>query len=235
MPGAWELERQVKLGYIIPLKDKVDMSWVLHFIQLVTHTRLPQAFYVSKHYRIDEARNRATLKALKEGCTHLMFLDSDVIPMYYDVNTKKWQFNPLVIRYMISLDYPIISGLYYTSRLVPNVYVWDGKEKTYKPFDIERLIGEQGYADACGLGFVLIQRKVFEVMKEKGYFPWFEYKCDYEVGSEIKIKEVSEDIDFCLKARKCGFKVLVLGNIFCKHIVDSCVWKGKEFEPVWKE
>jgi hypothetical protein len=191
------------------------LEWSIFFSQIVARTQTQQAFYASKHFELDQARNQAVLKAINEfNPTHLMFIDSDIIP-HLITEDNKLIFYPEVINLMLSYHYPIVSGTYFTSKMVPNTF----KHKEgmiYEPVEFKPK--EIMFTDACGLGFCLIDARVFLKLMEEGLFPWFEYISKYESKEgKINVFEMSEDINFFDKCRKLGFSVMVLGQIFCLH------------------
>lgn len=144
------------------------------------------------------ARNGLVRAGLNNGADYICFLDADMT------------FPPDVIHrlYLNSKD---ICGVLYRGRLKPhphNVFYWN-KDKTRieqvtKSWKIPeaRLVE----VDGVGTGVILIRSKVF---KELGK-PWFFYGDDR-----------SEDIMFCEKARRAGFKVYIDQTLKCGHIGDN--------------
>lgn len=65
--------------------------------------------------------------------------------------------------------------------------------------------------DVIGTGAILIHRRVLEKMDELD-IPWFNFH--YDKYDNIKL---SEDYDFCLKARNLGFKIYLDGDMRCSH------------------
>lgn len=58
----------------------------------------------------------------------------------------------------------------------------------------------------------LIRREVFEAMD----YPWYVYHTP-ERGQPVAI---SEDVDFCIKAAKAGFKLHAHGDVRCGHVKE---------------
>jgi hypothetical protein len=71
--------------------------------------------------------------------------------------------------------------------------------------------------------------RVLDVLKSKGYYPFFEYKTDYN-----KRIEISEDLYFCNLLRKCGFSIMILGDIVCLHEMSAKLYPngGVEYAPL---
>ena len=66
-------------------------------------------------------------------------------------------------------------------------------------------------ADYVGFGWVLIQRGVFESIQ----YPWFAPKL-LKIGEDLE-DMCSEDVSFCIDARKAGFDIWVNPAIKVGH------------------
>lgn len=207
----------MRIAFVTPCIGQVHISWAVHMFEIISATKGEKFFVIPKHYCIDKSRNNAVLSALTKGATHIMFIDSDIIP-YMRINGEL-VFIPEVINHMLSYRYPIVSGIYQTTHGHAAVYKYTGGIKPYEPIPYEKIKEQITFADAVGCGLVLIDARVFVKLKEMGYFPWFEYKTEYkENKGTINILEISEDIDFFDKCRKCGFRVMVLPNVIGVHL-----------------
>jgi len=217
----------MKIAYIIPNLGKVSIEWALSLATLVHHTKAQQYFYVSKHFRLDTARCEAVIKAYEVKPDYFMFIDSDILP-HIEKEGELYPF-PDAINYMLRYKYPIVSGYYYTSKLVPNTFERK-TEKIYEPIEIEKE-KETAFVDAVGLGFCLIDRKIFDLMIEKDLVPFFDYEIEYKRKDEkFIISEISEDISFFRKLNDLGFRVLVLRKLFCKHEQNAVISFDKSIE-----
>lgn len=91
------------------------------------------------------------------------------------------------------------------------------------PWNIERLRQaspephEHGLTevDACGASFILIRRRVFEALTQ----PFFHHDGNF-----------SEDLTFCLAARKAGFRIFCDLDLRVGHLVTMGVWPHWESE-----
>ena len=132
-----------------------------------------------------------------------MSVDSDIV-LPKDTLTK-----------FLKADKDIISGLYI--QRIPNTHTLEiymdtpnGGQKNI-PYD---LVKNRGIVEVagCGMGCALIKSKVFETIP----YPHFEYH------SALNHKNtISEDIDFCMKARKKGFKIWADSSVICDHIGNT--------------
>ena len=197
------------IAIVVPSLGDVDLLWAISLAQVVRSTSQDVTIFTSKHYRIDWARNMAVIEALKLRPSHILFWDSDIIPTLDDKVFVK------AIDYMLDFCYPVVSGIYYTSKLIPNCFKYVGGDDIFLPLNLEEVRGKQFFCDGVGLGFCLVDARVFSLIEP----PWFEYRVELrrEDGG-YSIREMSEDLVFCLKLREHGFKILCLGELFCKHI-----------------
>ncbi len=120
---------------------------------------------------------------------------------------------------MLNWNYPVVSGLYFSKKGNVAAYKYVGEPKLFEPLNFEDLFNKISFVDGIGLGCALINMKVFDILEKKGLIPWFEYRIEWE-KSNVK-REVSEDLDFCLKLKEAGFGIMLLGQIVCKHELNS--------------
>ncbi len=214
---AWGIpvENAPKIGILIPIMGPVSLEWSVAFAQLLANTPGPVEVFTDKHFCIDYSRNDLVEMALAAKCTKLMFLDSDLLPYFYDLELKRLRPLPQAIHYLASRDYPIVSGLYWTKKGHANVFIRDPKNiwasSTLKG-TLADLADCMMYVDAVGIGFCLVDARVFERVP----YPWFHYVRGKE-KVEGRFPEISEDLYFCYKAGDHGYKVMVSGAVICKH------------------
>jgi len=197
---AWERKRP-KIVLCIPHKDPwVSLEWAEVYNRLL----LPPPFHVL-HRRgplpIDAARNELVEEALKEEPDLILFWDDDII-VPQDVVYR-----------LMSHHYPITSILYGDKPGRAAVFRLN-EEGTPEPVPWNEVLGEVTFVDAVGFGMVLIDSRVFKVMKEKGGWPPFKYLYHPTYSAD----QPSEDQYFCLRARELGFSVLLDGLIVAHHV-----------------
>ena len=189
-------EKDIKMGIGIPL------SW--HYV--------PSDFFdsclmMNKHnaevFRaqsgpIHAMRNTITLNALNKDCTHLIFLDADMV---YPCDT---------ITKLLAHDKEIVGAL--TFKRWPNFEPLCFSGEPYKMTQIDPIPEELFEVTATGTGCLMIKIHVFENLD----YPWFEF--DNYDG-----KPVGEDINFCYKAREKGFKVHVDPTVRTEHLSQTRV------------
>jgi len=153
----------------------------------------------------DTARNYCVKKFLETEHTHLLFVDSDVVPPKDGLQK------------LIAERKDAITGIYHHRRDDKRVAVTyeavpqpDGKEL------MQPVGGEVGtipwgtviQIDRTGGGFLLIDRKVLETIPA----PWFKFQYDAD-----GLMEVGEDVDFCQKLEKAGFTLWAHFGVECDH------------------
>ena len=176
----------------------VNLEWAVNFSEMWKHAPVRTKLLLVPEPQIDVAREKAVEIGFQLGAEHLLFLDSDIHPPR-DVIAK-----------LLSHKVPIISALYSRRqnppwnqmlRLAP-----DGLK--YQPIEEGSYqAGSIVECDAVGFGCVLIELSVFKGMEK----PWFRWTEHYAPSG------LSEDFNFCLKAKRNGFKILVDTSIICKH------------------
>jgi len=170
---------------------------------------------------VSRARNRLAAAFLASDCTHLLFLDTDLV------------FSPDHIARLISHGEPLVAGLYPKKQAelgwVCNVL--DAEE------------GGPGAPDARGLhavkyagtGCLLIAREVFGEMRAA--YPELAYQPDdgdgtgeywdffsvgvWECPRTGRRRYLSEDWWFCQRARDLGFEVLMDTSVVLKHCGEA--------------
>lgn len=155
------------------------------------------------------ARNRIVHKAVEQNATHLLMIDSDISFSWHDVE--------LLVKTMLSDDdRKILGGLYY-GRVKPLPIA--GNITTNKDLITYRRSGSivEEVTGYVGTGFLLIDMDVF-----KKLIPPFFY---FGTRSEFDLSRVpfpndflGEDVTFCQKAIKAGFKIHLRNDLEIGHI-----------------
>lgn len=151
-------------------------------------------------YTIAENRSYAVLQALKENCTHILFVDDD---MTFPKDT---------LTRLLAHEKEII-GVWSHSRklpLTPTVsFLKDGK---HLPHDqIPRFVRPEALFEcySIGMGVALIDLSVFEKISK----PYFEFQ-NHESGKNL----VGEDAWFCREARSKGYSIYCDPTLTIGHI-----------------
>jgi hypothetical protein len=140
--------------------------------------------------------NREALvdQAMEWGCTHVLFIDDDMV------------FNPNLLELLLSRRMPFIA-CNYPKRQEKFEFTATKADRSgqINTGQASMAMEEAWYT---GFGFCLIERQVFEKIPKPWFLPYFD-----PVQQQIS----TEDNPFCEKVRGAGFKVLVDHNA-SKHL-----------------
>src|SRR5690606_1027261 len=135
-------------------------------------------------YNIAQIRNLISDWVVK-GYDYLFSVDSDI------------SFAPDTLKKLLSHDKDIVTGVY-RQRLPEQILeIYRIKDWNFTNVSLEE-IQPFDEIDACGFGCVLVKKQVFV---DVGY-PQFEYHSALDHRHTV-----SEDVDFCIKAKNKGFKI----------------------------
>lgn len=130
---------------------------------------------------VERNQNLIVDYAFEQGCSHIMFIDCDMI------------FPPTILDRLLSHKRDIV-GCTYRTRQAPYEFAsvgLDGQHSTGQETGVREVL-------FIPSGMMLVRRKVFEITK----FPWF-----YNVYGEKSEDFVGNDVNFCMDARDAGLHV----------------------------
>jgi hypothetical protein len=168
--------------------------------------------WFTKHPRVDDLRNVALEQALRDGFSHVLFLDADMLHP-----------DDLFERMLGHVHRDCVVSGFYTQRQYPFAPIAlrdrqlhaSGAYSSYKHDDHYRDVDADGLRDedVVGMGCCLIP---LSIVRSIGPRPWFEYKPNDE-GWHL----VSEDVPFCEKVIAAGFRVCLDPSISCGHMYSE--------------
>lgn len=214
---AWGGKGEVKIGILTPSRGMVDIRWAAAYSQIIAElAKRPVHQYIEVGYAVDEARNNGVESALKDGCTHILFLDDDIYPSRYDMVTDKVTGFPRYFERLLWHAYPLVSGLYWSKKGGWASYVIEGENTENAKCEMVKgtlrdFAGRKMFVDAVGGGFFMAEARVFE----KVPYPWFQFKREGRNGE--KKRTMGEDIFFGVQARRAGFRFLVDTSLIGMH------------------
>lgn len=139
----------VNVGIVMPSGNVIQGHTVTKLTELVYTTELDIQFFNPRGALVEQNRMRGVDRALKAGCTHVMFIDSDMT------------FPPDGIERLLAHDTPIV-GCDYALR--------DGTARsTAGGFNTKLMKNGLVPVDRIGCGFLLVQAEVFSKVER----PWF--------------------------------------------------------------
>lgn len=185
----------------IPTAKNIEVDTFKSIYDQIVSDNIEVDFQYFYGYRIDQIRNLIADWAIRGNYDYLFSVDSDVT---FDKN---------VLQKFIDHDVDIVSGVYRQrkSEQILEIYSMEGGNMDWADLRDKELV-EIG---ACGFGCVLVKREVFEGVGQPAF--------EYHVALDHK-NTISEDWDFCAKARAKNFKVWADTDVVCGHI-GSTVFK----------
>ena len=190
----WKKIMKIAIG--IATTGTVKTKTLFSVVQLVK--KFPNSnLVVWEGCNVHQSRENIVMEALKSNCTHILFIDSD---MLFEAN---------VVHELLKRDRDII-GVDTNLRKLPLT-------STVKTTDEQGNLIKNDQPDgtievyAVGTGFMLIKLDVFKKLKH----PWFMMEHD-DKGNML----VGSDMWFCRLARRSGYKIYCDSTVKVGHIGD---------------
>jgi len=190
--------KKKKILIAIPTARNIEVDTFKSIYDLEIPDGYETEFRYTFGYRVDQVRN--LIASWAANYDYLFSVDSDIV------------FPPDTLKKMLSHNVDIVSGLYI--QRIPGTHAleiylpnqWGGMNRAELQNLPDNALVEIG---GCGFGCVLAKGEIFSAV---GY-PQFEY----HVALDHK-DTISEDTDFCAKARNKGFRIYVDTSIKCDHL-----------------
>ena len=175
----------------IPSYDHIKTECVISLLQLQALSNLPLQFFLNQSLYIDYNRNQLVDVAIKNGSTHLMFIDSDI------------QFPADGIERLLAHDKDIVGGYYNTRRGNNPIRVKDNAGRLVTP-ELPTHLFE---CHVLPTGFMLIRLDALNKIQR----PYFQ-TITHEGGT------IGEDVVFCKKATDAGLSIFCDPSIPLGHV-----------------
>lgn len=206
-----------KVFIALPIYGSIDPYFFQSMLKLVQEVQIKGLHGAVRPHigdsAVGRARNSLTREFLESDCTHLLFIDCDLL------------FSTDHIKRIMSHDDPIVGGLYCKKQEGPVQLVLNGSLTPTQERPDHLL--EVRY---IGTGFLRIAREVFEKMIER-YGEELRYQCDHDRNiTEYDFWQMgvykypdgtrrwlSEDWYFCQRALDLGYKVYADLGVTLKH------------------
>jgi hypothetical protein len=185
----------IKIAVGIPTNRLIKPKMASSLLKMVMACKHEYLFIVStRGFNTSENRNYIATKAVNEGCTHLFFVDDDMI-IPEDTLDR-----------LLEHDKDIVGGVYLTKYEVQEPvleYLDDNRPDSL--FEVK----------AIGTGCMLIKTGVFKAIPQcyKDCNGWFNYI--WNPNGSVKM---SHDWLFCQNARELGIKIYADPTLDIKHI-----------------
>ena len=153
-------------------------------------------------------RDKLAKKAIDEGFTHMLWLDSDMIFSEELLDNLMFSGKDFVTGIAHGRRAPHMSCLF--KKIWPGVDRWQGHDYPTTTFEV----------GGCGFACVLIKTSIVKAVYEKqgtAFFP---------------MRELGEDLAFCKRARDLGFHIWAEPTVWLGHIGHITVYP--EYEDVYE-
>ena len=153
-------------------------------------------------------RDKLAKKAIDEGFTHMLWLDSDMIFSEELLDNLMFSGKDFVTGIAHGRRAPHMSCLF--KKIWPGVDRWQGHDYPTTTFEV----------GGCGFACVLIKTSIVKAVYEKqgtAFFP---------------MRELGEDLAFCKRARDLGFHIWAEPTVWLGHIGHITVYP--EYQNVYE-
>lgn len=198
--GKTEMSKK-KILIAIPTAKNIEPETFKSIYDQIIPEGYQTTFQFFYGYRVDQVRNLIADWAVK-GYDYLWAVDYDM------------SFAPDTLSKLLSYNKDVVTALYRQRKTEQILEVYESNNQggvTHIPYYKIQNLGLVEVA-ACGFGCVLVKS---EVLKTIGY-PQFEYHVALDHNYTV-----SEDVDFCRKAKGKGFSIWADTSTLCRHIGQS--------------
>lgn len=195
---------KMKLLIAIPTTDFMHADFVNSLIKLTAHL---QREGIAHHVELVAgtlvylARNKLACKAINEGFTHILWLDSDMV------------FNETIVEDLAFCGKDFVCGVFHSRRPPYNSCIF----KSIKPAERVKDFGLEPFEIAgCGMACVLVSTQVL-CQVQNHFGNCFTPTDDY-----------GEDLAFCWRAKSMGTEIWCEPTARVGHIAHVPIWPGEE-------
>lgn len=204
-----------------PARDMVHTMFTYDLVNMVCfhtlNTNDAVALKISEGTLIANQRAELSLDAMREGCSHILFIDSDM------------RFPQDMISRLLKHDVDIVATNCARRRMptgpTAQIYKENGDRELVWTMPDSTGLQEVG---SVGMGVMLIKAGVFKALSEPWYeTPWRSDKRGY----------IGEDVFFCNKARDAGFRIWIdhdvskeIGHVGTFEYKHDHTWVIKDLE-----
>lgn len=190
--------KDIKLAIAVPLTYR---HIPIEFFESYLAMEKPCAhmfLHASSYQGLDAIRNKLVDGAIGYGCTHILFLDVD------------HRHHNKTIPMLFSHGESIVSGLSYMRNDPYEPCLFRGEINNYETvYDWKD--GELVEVDSVGAACLLIDLDVFKEIQK----PYFQFMKNPDPNVKF---DIGEDVVFCNKAKRAGYKIFVDTRCENKHL-----------------
>lgn len=191
---------KTKIAIALPTNRLIKPKTVQSLADLIVHGGFNfEIIIASEGFTIAENRLYCVCQAIKRGCSHIFFVDDDMIFPPDTLEKLMAHKKEVVGVNLYSRCLPLKSTIIF----LPESYDLDGDD--YEPHIPDHLFEVEGVTGGC----LLIDLSIMDKLKK----PWFGFETN-----EFGITTLGEDIWFTRRAREAGFKVWCDPSIIVGHL-----------------
>ena len=198
------MKKPFKLLIAVPCTDYMNADFVLSLIRLQAHL---QHEGISHHVEIKAgtlvylARNSLACKAINDGYTHILFLDSDMV------------FDETVVEDLLFCGKDFVCGAFQGRRRPYGSCIFT----SLRPVERVKHYGAEPFrVEGCGMACTIISTEILKNVQEK-------------FGTTfMPTAEFGEDLAFCWRAMQTGAEVWCDPSVRIGHIAHVPIYPGEE-------
>ena len=195
---------KMRLLIAVPTTDYVHaefMKCLVAFTMELSRQNISYDVEIQAGTLVYIARNRLCCKAVNEGYTHILFLDSDMV------------FKPDLLEDMLFCGKDFVCGAFQGRRPPYSSCIF----KSLRPVErVKEYVLEPFPAEGCGMACTLISTEIIKDVQNK-----------YGV-TFTPTEEFGEDLAFCWRARSIGHEIWCDPSIRIGHIAHVPIYPGEE-------
>lgn len=153
------------------------------------------------------ARDKIASKAINEGYTHVLWLDSDMV------------FGPDLLDDMMFSGKPFVTGVCSSRRPPYNACIFSQIDDINKLQHVDFLPAEPFRVQGCGFACVLIETQILNAVMMANHGKCF-----------LPMDYYGEDLAFCLRARKLGYSIWAEPTVRPGHVAHKVVYYPDDHE-----
>lgn len=184
-------EKLTNLGIAIPCRDQVHSLFTYSLVQLIQYNEknnIKTQLYMLSGSLIADQRHKLANTCINNNCTHILWLDSDMMFPAYTASE------------LLSHNLPVVA-CNYSTRSEPRKSVAYKKVGDWEDWlNSAREKNRLSNVSAIGMGCMLVNTCVFKNMSD----PFFEVQYDQDLNEWI-----GEDFYFCKKLEDNDYSILV--------------------------
>ena len=195
---------KMKLMIAIPTTDYMHASFVQSLIRLtgwLMEKHVDHTVELVAGTLVYMARDKLARKAVNDGYTHVLWLDSDMV------------FSEDIMEDLTFINQDFVCGAFQSRRPPYNSCIF----KTLKPQERVKDYGLEPFrVEGCGMACTLVSTEIMKaVLMQFG-------------TCFVPMEDFGEDLAFCVRARKLNYQIWCDPTVRVGHIAHVPIWPGEE-------